>query len=326
LDRFALWLVFVSILQQFPTDSMEFHTEKTVITKFKIRSKSVVFYPSFELFSTFRGQSYESQKNLLDNRVKGYLSQASSRKIRDMVENWVNSVRAEQLRTKKSLDFYLCFVTLTLPAVQVHCDRTIKRKCLNKFLIYGKRKWKIKNFIWKAEPQKNGNIHFHLLFDRFIDWREIRSTWVDSIDGLGYIDTFFLKHGHRDPNCTDVHGLYKDKKGSKITFIGAYLSKYMSKKEKDGAEKDRPICGRVWGCSDGLKKIECFKGFDDFQTDLFFKSLRENSELSQFSGEYFRVFSGDWMKVSGENVELMRKIDSHYLDQYKKINELIEIG
>lgn len=288
----------------------------------------MVFYPSFELFNTVRGYHANSQENLMDNRVKGFLSPASSRKIRDLVENWVNACKADQLRTKKSLDFYLCFVTLTLPASQVHCDRTIKRECLNKFLIYAKRYWKVKNFVWKAEPQENGNLHFHIIFDRFIPWDKIRSTWNTILSPLGYIERYSEKWGSNNPNSTDVHGLKKDKNGRKIVFVGAYLAKYMSKKAstKTGKERkpDRPICGRVWGCSDRLKELKCFKDFDSLEVQNLYDSLKNNQEIGEFSGEFFRVFTGPVMTIAPENIELMKKIDLFFWNQYKKINDLIE--
>lgn len=311
------------------------------ITKFKIRSNSVVFYPSFELFSTMRGLTAESQENLLDNRVKGYLSVSSARKVRDMVENWVNACKAAQIRSKKKLDFYLCFVTLTLPSDQMHSDRELKRKALNKFLIYAKREFGVKNFIWKAEPQKNGNIHFHIIFDRFCGWERVREIWNAVLSPLGYIDAYREKHGNVDPNSTDVMSLEKDKKGKPIRFIGAYMAKYMSKTAKSGGTPDRPIYmsktaksggtpdrpieGRIWGCSDKLKELKCFSDFDDCTTEKFYKSLQEKEDLSVFSGEFFRVFSGQWFEVAKENPELMKKIDLFFWDQYKKINDLAEI-
>jgi hypothetical protein len=265
-----------------------------------------------------------SQENLQDNRVKGYLSAASSRKVRDMVENWVNCCKAAQIRSGKKLDFYLCFITLTLPSKQVHSDLEIKRLCLNKFLIYAKRILKVKNFIWKAEPQKNGNIHFHIIFDRFCPWREIRTIWNNILEPLGYIDNYYRKHGSRDPNSIDVMSLEKDKKGNPIRFIGAYMAKYMSKTAKVTGEPDRPIQGRVWGCSDGLKDLKCFCDYDDSETDKFFESLKKSENLHEFSGEFFRVFSGNWFEVAKENQALMKKIDLFFYDQYKKINDLIE--
>lgn len=297
------------------------HPEKAVITKCKIRSNSVVFYPSYELFYLVRGMNEKSRENLQDNKVKGYLSKNSQRKIRDLVENWINAVKAEKLRSGKSWDHYLSFVTLTLPAEQSHSDLEIKRECLNKFLIYSFRKWKVKNWIWKAEPQKNGNIHFHLIFDRFVPWQDVRKVWIDILRPLGYVQRFREKHGHEDPNCTDIHGLYRDKKGGEILFLGAYLSKYMSKSKPEGEEKDRPVSGRLWGCSDRLKQLKCFSDYSDSEIDLFYKSLSESQALSCFSGDFFRVFSGNWFEVAEKNRGLMRKIDKFYHSQFLELNK-----
>ncbi|MGV4586845.1 rolling circle replication-associated protein, partial [Ornithobacterium rhinotracheale] len=66
--------------------------------------------------------------------------------------------------TKSNKDKYLSFVTLTLPSAQKHHDRVL-RKILAKYLDHLKKVYGLKNYLWKAETQKNGNIHFHVLID-----------------------------------------------------------------------------------------------------------------------------------------------------------------
>jgi hypothetical protein len=298
--------------------------QPTVSTKIKTRSNSVVFYPSFELFNTNRGKNKASLENLGDNRVKGFLSKKSAAKIRDLVENWVNSVKAYSLQENRKLSSQITFVTLTLPSNQMHSDKDIKRRCLNHFLIKAKRAWKAENYIWKAEPQKNGNIHFHIIFDKYVEWRKVRNAWNKILDPLGYIDNFEKKNGHRDPNSTDIHSLYKDKKGNNITFVGAYMAKYMSKTCTDGEAFGRALDGRIWGCSDSVRDLECFTGFDDQKIDIFFKCLKENSELRDYKGEFFRVFCGNWYSLADKNKELMSEIHFFYVNQYKKMYGITE--
>lgn len=73
---------------------------------------------------------------------------------------------------------HLCtFVTLTLPSEQRHTDRQLCKYVLNPFLVYGRKYWKIKYYCWKKELQSNGNIHFHLVFDRTVPWQSIRREW-----------------------------------------------------------------------------------------------------------------------------------------------------
>lgn len=248
-------------------------------------------YPSWELFNTSRGKSEASQENLKDNKVKGRLSYKSASRLANMVHNWANCVTAYCELENRSIDDFLTFVTLTLSAKQSHNDLEIKRELLNPFLIYAKRKWGVKTFIWKAEPQKNENIHFHLIFDRKVHWREIRDTWNGLQDRIGYLTEFEKKHGHRDPNSTDIHSLYKDKKGNTLFSVAAYMAKYISKNE----ESDRPLLGRVWGCSDNLKLLQNFTDYSDNELSEiwnFFKSIG----FKEIKKEYFGMICGSYQK------------------------------
>lgn len=134
------------------------------------------------------------------------------------------------------------FTTLTLPAPQMHCDKIIKRESLNHFLIEMKRRWKVKNFMWKAEAQHNGNIHFHLLTDKYMEWQQIQWMWNRAINRLGYVDWFTHEHNHMNPNSTDIHAL------KKLNNVTAYFCKYFSKEGHS-----RTLCGHQWYASDNVK-------------------------------------------------------------------------
>lgn len=69
------------------------------------------------------------------------------------------------------------FVTLTLPSEQRHTDNELCKHVLNPFLVYARKYWKIRYYIWKKELQSNGNLHFHLIFDRTVPWQSIRKEW-----------------------------------------------------------------------------------------------------------------------------------------------------
>lgn len=298
-----------------------FHSTKkimlpaAVITKFKIRDSSVVFYPSFELFDLCRGYHANSQENLLDNRVKGYLSPNSARRLRDMVLNWVNISKAVAARDSVHIDKILSFITLTLPADQMHSDLEIKRRALNRFLIWLQQKKGVTAFLWKAEPQENGNIHFHILVNKWIPWQEIRKYWNKVLDSLGYIQKFREKHGHGDPNSTDIHGLYKDKKGDSITYLGAYLAKYIAKRGNGEQKHARPIAGRLWGCSDNLKLIRAFVEISDSDNDFLFQGLKNSPEIDQHFGEYHRIFMGNWKKIAASRPDFLEKVENFYYSQ-----------
>jgi hypothetical protein len=83
--------------------------------------------------------------------------------------------------------FEVNFVTLSLASKQIHSDQVIKSKLLDSLLKESKRRWNVDHYIWKAEKQKNGSIHFHILTDVFIPYNELRNVWNRIQGKLGYI-------------------------------------------------------------------------------------------------------------------------------------------
>ena len=216
------------------------------------------------------------------------------------------------------MDQYISFITLTLPSKQKHTDKEVKKDLLNWFLIRIKRDFGVTIFLWKAESQNNGNIHFHILVNRFVPWREIRDTWNDCLDKYGYIADFEKNHGHRDPNSTDIHGLYKDKKGDKVGNIAAYLAKYMSKNE----DLKRGIDGRLWGCSDNLKTVESFRILVDgnWRWREFLRSLAALKTVRKFEEEYFLLLSGKYFNhLLKSYPDLFLQFQNHWENEFKKL-------
>lgn len=151
-----------------------------------------------------------SQKNAvsLSNLEKGaagqwngYMSPATRRKVKGIVENYLTAV---QLNTSMafpksfpSMEVYPAFLTLTLPAKQIHCDNDIKRECFLRFIEWlttskdrSGSGWNVKNYIWVAETQKNGNIHFHMIIDRALPADAINRKWNQFLERLGYVTRF----------------------------------------------------------------------------------------------------------------------------------------
>jgi len=171
----------------------------------------------------------------------------------------------------RNFNFIVNFITLTLSSKQIHSDQVIKQELLNQFLIETIRRYKIEKYVWRAEKQKNGNIHFHIIMDKYIPWNELRNTWNRIQQKLGYVTRYregrkeYHKNGfHFDekhtqkrtyaqqykawqkgvksewdnPNSIDVHSL------SHIGNIKSYLTKYMSKNE-DLSEEEKKAYNKL---------------------------------------------------------------------------------
>ena len=190
-----------------------------------------------------------SRKNLIrTSNYNGYISKSTTKRINCMVEGLVFAIedyKTNTSRSKRLSAIQPTFITLTLSYEQIQCDKYIKRHLLMRFIEEIKSSHNVVNYIWRAEPQINGNIHFHIIADRFIKWQDVRKLWNSIQEKHDYIDAFEQKHGHRDPNSTDIHGL----RG--VNNIAAYICKYMTK-----SQPLRKIKGRIWGCSKSLHKMK----------------------------------------------------------------------
>lgn len=82
------------------------------------------------------------------------------------------------------------FVTLTLPATQDTNTNTLNNTALKDMLNILRNVYKVQNYLWRIEFQKNGNAHYHLLIDRYIAWQNLRRTWNGVLLKYGYIQRY----------------------------------------------------------------------------------------------------------------------------------------
>lgn len=131
---------------------------------------------------------------------KGTLSDKGRRNLQRSIYTMLNMVNPDILIKNEHTDD-VTFCTLTLPSSQIKSikstgieyhatDKQIKRVAFNSFMTIIKEKFEVKFFVWVAEKQLNGSIHFHILFDRKIDYRSIRDIWNSCINNLGFVDRY----------------------------------------------------------------------------------------------------------------------------------------
>lgn len=214
------------------------------------------------------------------------LSPASSRLLRHSVSSMIlmSSARTVNIdKTKKIYNFKGAFITLTLPAVQFHDDVTIKA-AFSRFLTSLRNTLNLKNYVWRMELQKNGNIHFHLVIDKYYTYNMIKYYWNVELKKLGYIARYAAKfscmdlHAYAKARCKkpfEVLKAYQD--GCKSSWqspntvsvnsvtsskqLGAYLAKYMVKpviESDEESEKDKlraSLVGKLWARSQSLSSL-----------------------------------------------------------------------
>lgn len=147
--------------------------------------------------------------------------------------------------TEKFFDFRLNFITLTV----TNSKRLIEaheayEALLSKTLIYFKRKFGVKDYLWKAEKQKNGQIHYHIASNTFLPQNFVRWKWNKVCKEEGLLDTFAKQYGHFNPASTEVTSIVH------VQDAKAYIAKEFAKKEG----KDYVVKGKVWDANDELKR------------------------------------------------------------------------
>ena len=236
-------------------------------------------------------------------KANGNVSKHAKRKMSKAIEYLVTTSYEKKVKEKvygKTIIVKVAFITLTLPSAQTHTDSEIINRCLNSFLIEIRKFYNVNKYVWRAEKQQNGNIHFHILTDKFIPWNELRNRWNRIINKLGYVDRFQEKHGHRTPNSTDVHSTRK------IKNLKSYLTKYLTKNENTTKENTNPevetaskiskmetnyksSTGRIWGCSHNLSKIQGFKSEIDSEISEELTKVVNQKEVRKYESTYFTV-------------------------------------
>lgn len=269
----------------------------------KISPKSVSYYS--EHSHIFKGDPIQPDcETLIKLRQhEGNLSQQGKKNLIESIERFYfflqranETKRAQKIKTKRTLKF----VTLTLASAQIHSDNEIRKILLNQFLTEMREKFGLKNYIWKAEKQQNGNIHFHVIIDIFISHLEIRQIWNRIQNKLGYVDRFrsniaSLGFDSYFDNCRKNNSqissdiiVQRWQKGQrenwsnppgteirqveKVRKIGSYFAKYFSK-----ASYLDPGFGRIWFASRNISQ----------DVSIRVNAYKEIMELGHYLREYF---------------------------------------
>ncbi len=261
-----------------------------------------------EIIETSRKKSILQQKNehnLKKNFHNGELSAKAQKRLKNAIGWLVLSARKRTIRsekTGKNFSFKIAFMTLTLPSlVEYSKDNFVKSKLLNSFFMTLKQRYGGFNYVWKAEAQKNGNIHIHIVADLYVHYSDLRFIWNRILIKNGLMKDYTEKHrkmtkedyiqeysaksdvsakdlerrylqgvsdNWENPNTTDI------KNTKKVKNLASYLASYFGKK----CEDRRIINGKLWGCSQALSErnkceyanfigIENSKGEQTFYND-----------------------------------------------------------
>jgi len=227
--------------------------------------------------------------------------------------NWLYYLsKSKQVTTyngKRIYNFKIGFLTLTLPSKQKTNTQDITNRLFNQFLTELRSRTKMVNYVWRLEFQNNGNVHYHLVTDTYLDYFFVLKIWNRIISKDGYVSDYQNKfkdlslleyrkkvdpeykgdfnliakryakgksNNWSQPNTIDLKSVISK------TSIASYLSKYFSKgdngetikNELDNEENSKGL--RLWFCSRALSKLKSvceFVDAIDFDCNILFDGL-----------------------------------------------------
>lgn len=291
-----------------------------------------------------------SSIHLLKKNYSNKLSPQSRKKITKAI-TYMAHISPEKTcynpKFKSKFKYRLTFVTLTLSSRQQHTDTEIKEKLLHPFLDYMIKTFKLKFYVWKAERQKNCNIHFHIVFDKYINYAIIRDRWNHYQDKLQYISNYWkqaassskfptTKEEYYAVNSTDVHSTRK------VKDLARYMCKYMVKDEqsthirvkrnsshhKNTNDLDRSKysdtskqylrqqtgIGRNWGCSYNLTDLK--GAYDTLNYNLIteVEKLEQDASCYVFKDDNFKYISFKFEQLEQLGLNEIRKLLLDYIN------------
>ena len=250
---------------------------------YQVRGKKMLKYS----YSEFRSVKQKEQIELINNdskeTYKGDMSKLSRKNLRKKVEIWNDACNAYNntlLYPHKSQMKKLVFFTLTLSSIQYQSDKKVKELLLKPFFRKASVVFGLKNYVWKAESQKNGNIHFHCIADVYIDKEALTRLWNAMQAKFSYIDEFEKKYNHRNPPSTEIRVVQNESQ------MFDYLEKYICKDEDY-----RRIEGACWKASRELLSLQYFEFEACSEVDLKIDQLASEQKISTYSDERYMIIN-----------------------------------
>lgn len=320
--KFERCLIDLSMLPELAENASNYHERQLLEISYFISPSKLFVRREYYKEKQFRSAKFiENQKHLLNNSQNGAVSNKASKKIRSAIE-WLTASAQTKLvfvkDLKRNVKFKVNFITLTLPSSQGQFDdKFVKKHFLAPFIKRLKRRNDVSNYVWKAETQKNGNIHFHIVTDKFIHYMAVRNMWNDVLRKNGLLKEFASKHGHSNANSSDIHSV------KNVNNLAAYLIKYFTKNDSER----RNIDGRLWGCSYSLSRANSCKisvSANDIKTvtkGLSIEQLKYNSIESKpdSMGNSFKIGDMYYINPGQWGVDIKGKIFQEYTEHCAQI-------
>lgn len=268
------------------------------------------FTPKYSVTYYAKSETSDKEKERLIERAREYneksyrnenISQATSRRLKKIAMTWLQCIELYNLPRRSFEQLRMTFITLTYP-INMQDDKT-GRKQLNNFIFSLQKKGFMKRYLWKAEAQQSGSLHYHLISDQFIKKDTIRTEWNKVIKSQ--IQQW---DNEKEPFGTRIETIKDHNKA----FI--YILKYITK-----SSERRTIQGNKWGSSENLKQLE------DAEETYYSRIIANNAKHDKKIeiNEYCTVYplSKNLLEMDYEEetkAEILKTLKNNYLTLFNE--------
>jgi hypothetical protein len=252
------------------------------------------------LKTTYNGNSNVHVKRRINHAINKILIASPCQRIFNPVTNRYD-------------DFTINFITLTIPTNERMIDaKEGYEKLLKPFLRKMRDKYHLRTYIWKAEVQKRGQLHYHITTNTWIHYQSIRDEWNNILYRCDFMNEYIKEHKNYSPNSTDVHKVYK------IKDIAAYLSKYISKDVSDSTS----LNSKIWDCSNDIKCTKLPATIINDNIDAELLSMIKSKRYDKVDTEHCTLIKPI---VKSNEITLfnnLKKVRDEYINNFQQIETL----
>lgn len=259
-----------------------------------------------------RKEVSEYQLKPTNMKYTGLMTKSGAKIIEKRLTGWINSIKVHNMVNnidRRSAKTYPVFITLTLPDQNGLSDKEVKKDLLElllKRLIYNGM---MIEYFWKAEKQKRGTLHFHLITDRYVDMKYLQTIWNDILRKKGILNNYYKIHKHYNAPSTHIRSI-NDLKNS-VGYVMKYVSKYNDSLKVDG---------RLYSFSKKLSTLSpCKLFYEGSNIDPLNHYLSVNVSKVIDNDYYSIYYLKDSFQVNQVSDPIKRQFIDYYLNIYDSI-------
>lgn len=312
----------------------------TAVPYLQIRSNSLIQYSLPDTPYIPTKQQHENRLMTLLNASKnagtdtgtysGKITPGAKKRMTRAIELIVMASQDKKAchpKTGRPFTYRLTFLTLTISENKRIIEaKEAHKQCLEPFLQWLRRVHNVNLYIWKAEHQRRGQLHYHITINQYIDYRVLQAKWNELQDKAGWIDGFFANYGHRNPPSTQIKKVLRERN----------MAGYMCKEFEKTYQNEKSVKGKLWDCSLNLKAESYFTTVADGNYISRLNQLVDQNKLQvivtdtctifkMIQGAGSQILDDKDFKSYTEKLKSLRKRDDEIIKSKKKLEPVAPI-